>query len=99
MTADQWRAAPAFLALVRGESLAETEVSIENASHEGVKPADIIFARQSDLAPEDVRAPRAAAVAYKLLLVLRSPNAAPSPSTASSAPNAGPAAMTARETR
>jgi len=46
---------------------------LRDAAAGGVKPADIIFAQQTDLAPEDVRALRAATETYKLLIVLRCP--------------------------
>ncbi len=46
---------------------------LRDASRAGVKPADVLFAQQTDLAPEDVRALRAATEAYKLLIVLRCP--------------------------
>jgi hypothetical protein len=46
---------------------------LRDAALAGVKPADIMFAQQSDLGPEDVRSLRAATEAYKLLIVLRCP--------------------------
>lgn len=46
---------------------------LRDAAGAGVKPADILFAQQTDLAPEDVRALRAATETYKLLIVLRCP--------------------------
>jgi hypothetical protein len=46
---------------------------LRDAAAAGVTPADIIFAGETDLAPEDVRALRAATKAYRLLIVLRCP--------------------------
>jgi hypothetical protein len=46
---------------------------LRDAARAGVGPADINFARQTDLAPEDVRALRAATKTYNLLIVLRCP--------------------------
>jgi hypothetical protein len=46
---------------------------LRDAAAAGVKPADVMFAQQTDLAPEDVRTLRAATETFKLLIVLRCP--------------------------
>jgi len=46
---------------------------LRDAAGKGVSPVDIMFAKRSDLAPEDVAALRAATLKYRLLIVLRCP--------------------------
>ena len=46
---------------------------LRDAAHKGITTADIVFAQQSDLAPEDVRALRELTRRYQLLVVLRCP--------------------------
>ncbi|MGA3397935.1 MAG: hypothetical protein ABSC95_01845 [Acetobacteraceae bacterium] len=46
---------------------------LRDAVGQGVSPADIRFAQESDLAPEDVRALRQITQSYRLLIVLRCP--------------------------
>lgn len=46
---------------------------LRDAAHHGVSTADVLFARKTDLGPEDVRVFRELTRTYKLLIVLRCP--------------------------
>ena len=46
---------------------------LRDAAHHGLATADLLFAKQTDLAPEDVRALRELTRLYRLLIVLRCP--------------------------
>ena len=46
---------------------------LRDAAHKGLAPADILFAKQADLAPEDVRTLRELTRLYRFLIVLRCP--------------------------